>query len=286
MAPLGKQPRETPEVEAARVAASAELDELESQLTPEPAAGDLELGADSMKDQKEDDRPTPAASGSNQTGADAVPDEKAAPVAEAGAASSGKGVGRSAKGFGASEWAALAACGGLAVVGGLLFVKFMYTHPAPFRGADLPMRFNLPLAGPLVRLSGAEAAWRDRQEGDVGRIEEAFVPTLLLTLDPGQTSSGFVRVEFVDSEDRIRGDVMTVAIEGGRFRDDGRGEVVEEGGTRVRLTGTVGFRSEALFASYLSGEEPRWLVRVKAGPDSANGPWTDLGAARIPNRKL
>lgn len=285
MAPRGNPPSETHEIAAAREAASAELDELEGQLAPEAAAGDLVLGAGSLEERSEDDHAEPAASRSTRIGAAAGPGEKAVPVAEADASSAVRGVGRSARGFRAAEWAALAACAVFAVLGGILFVKFMYTHPAPLRGADLPMRFKLPMVGPLVRLSGAEAAWRDRQEGDIGRIEEAVVPTLLLTLDPGHASSGFVRVEFVDSEDRIRGDVMTVAIEGGRFRSEGRGEVVEEGGTRARLTGTVGFRSPALFASYLSGDEPRWSVRVKSGPDSANGPWTELGAARIANKK-
>lgn len=189
------------------------------------------------------------------------------------------------KGFGPSEWAALAGFGVLALVGAALFFKFLYAHPAPTQGEGLPDNFSLPLTGPSVRLSGAESGWRARVEGDKARAEEAVLPVISLTLDSSQASSGFVRVEFVDPDDKIRGDIMILAVEGGRFKDGGRGEVIAEGGLRVDLTGTVGFRSHALFSSYMAGQDPRWSVRIKEGPDSSNGPWTQLGAALISNTK-
>lgn len=187
------------------------------------------------------------------------------------------------RGLGAVEWAGLAGFGLVALVTGALFFRYLYAHRAPLRGPGPPAAFAVPLAGPAVRLSGAEAGWRLRAEGDKAAAAEVVVPMLTLTLDGGQPSRGFVRVEFADSEDRIRGDVLTVAIEGGRFTDSGRGEIIEEGGRKARLVGTVGFRSRALFTSYLAGEETRWSVRLKEGPDSADGPWTDLGVALIPN---
>jgi len=196
--------------------------------------------------------------------------------------SSGRGAGR----FGPSEWLALAGCAVVAVAGALLFFKFLYAHPAPTRAEKLPLAFAVPLSGGLVTLSGAEVGWRDRVDGDKAQAEEAVVPTAVLELAGGAASSGFVRVEFVDADDKIRGDIMTVAVEGGRFVDGGRGEVVEEGGLRLRLAGTVGFRSQALFGSYLVGDEPRWSVRIKEGGDYSNGPWNPLGAAVIPNKKL
>lgn len=189
------------------------------------------------------------------------------------------------RGFGATEWAALGGFGLLALVGGILFVKFLYAHPAPTQGEGLPTAFVLPLSGPMVHLSDAEAGWRERLESDKARAEEVVLPSITLTLDAGHTSTGFIRVEFVDPDDKIRGDILTVGIEGGRFKDSGRGEIIEDGGLKARLTGTFGFRSHALFTSYISGQESRWSVRVKEGVDSSNGPWTILGISLIPHTK-
>lgn len=189
-------------------------------------------------------------------------------------------------GFGSSEWAALAGFGVLGVVAAVLFFKFLYGHPAPVQGPGLPKAFKVPMAGAVVHLVGAEAAWRPRAESDKARTEEVMLPSLSLTAGAAPSSKGFVRVEFLDPDGKIRGDVMTVEIEGGKFKDGGRGEVVEEGGTKVRLVGTVGFRSHPLFTSYLTSDETRWSVRLKEGADYSNGPWTELGAALIPNPQL
>ena len=191
-----------------------------------------------------------------------------------------------AAGFGAKERLALAGFGVIGVVAAVFFFKFLYGHPAPVQGPGLPKEFNVPMASAQIRVVAAEASWRPRTEIDKARTEEVMLPSLSLTLDPAQSSKGFVRVEFQDPDGKIRGDVMTVEIDGGRFKDGGRGEVIEEGGSKVRLVGTVGFRSSPLFTSYLVSDETRWSVRIKEGPDYSNGPWTDLGAALIPNPKL
>lgn len=205
--------------------------------------------------------------------------------AESGPAPTGGRADAPKRGFGTLEWAALGGFALVALIAGILFFKFLYAHPAPTEGPGLPDQFELPLAGASVKLSEAVAGWRERVEGDKSQAEEVIVPTTDLELDPAQASSGFVRVEFVDSDDKIRGDIMIVAIEGGRFKDGGRGEVVEDGGRRLRLVGTIGFRSHALFGTYLAGEAPRWSVRIKEGVDYSKGPWNQLGAARIPNKK-
>lgn len=268
---------------------ASELDELESRLN----AGqfDADPGDESLPEGAEAPRVESASTRVARKSArkETVDSEEGdLPEAATGPSDEAEGAhGRrsTSKGFGPSEWAALAGFGVLALVGAVLFFKFLYAHPAPTQGEGLPDRFSLPLAGPSVRLSGAESGWRARVEGDKARAEEAVLPVISLTLDSSQASSGFVRVEFIDTDDKIRGDIMILAVEGGRFKDGGRGEVIAEGGLRVDLTGTVGFRSHALFSSYLAGQEPRWSVRVKEGPDSSNGPWTELGAALISNTK-
>ncbi len=275
--------------EASRLAPPEEadtgLDDLEERLTDEPvSSGDLETagaggeGAEDLSD------------GSDVSDVSDI-ERRGEYGAGAGAAETpvkGGGVARvkTGGGLGMSEWVALGGFALIVVVSGILFLKYLYAHAAPIQGTRELQVFSLPMAGPAVRLIGAEVAWRDRAEGDVARLTESVIPTIILRLDPNHTSTGFVRVEFVDSEDRIRGDVMIMALEGGRFKEGGRGDVIEEGGLKVQLTGTVGFRTQALFASYLSNEEPRWSVRVKEGPDYADGPWTDLGVASIPNKRL
>lgn len=273
---------------------ASELDELENRLNARLAGAGLSKALES-DERAEPERPAAAAApepeprvvSERPSSRAAAPeaDERAA-LDEAPAkepAGSGRRRAAAGRGFGPAEWAALGGFGLVTLVAGALFLKFLYGHPAPIQGKGLPATFDLPLAGPGVRLSGAEAAWRERAEGDKAQADEVMVPTLTLTLDQGHASKGFVRVEFVDSDQKIRGDVLTLTVEGGRFQDSGRGEVIEEGGLKARLAGTIGFRSRALFTSYQAGEEPRWSVRLKEGPDYSDGPWTELGAALIPN---
>ena len=195
------------------------------------------------------------------------------------------GVGAATRqGGGSAERLALAGFAAVVLLAGGLFLKFLYAHPAPIHEDLISTAFPLPLAGEVVKLSGAELGWRDRVDSDKAQAEEVVVPTATLVLEEG-ASTGFLRVEFIDPEGKIRGDILTVGMESGRFKDGGRGEVIEEGGRRLRLVGTVGYRSQALFSSYLVGEEPRWSVRLKEGADYSKGPWSSLGAALIPSKK-
>jgi hypothetical protein len=266
-------------------ASSSELDELESRLSDDLRSAESPAGGDSGRPQN---RPRSRDDASAPEGGEAGRARRAVGEADSPDVVSAPAPGVRRVGprrFGASEWAALAGCALLAVVGGILFFKFLYAHPAPTEGRGLPSKFSVPLAGSLVRLTGAEAGWRARKDTDKAAATEVILPTVTLALDPGHASSGFVRLEFIDSDGLIRGDIMTLEVEGGRFKDGGRGEVVAEGGQKVEVTCTVGFRSEALFTSYRAGEEPRWSVRLKEGPNYSEGPWNDLGAASIPNTK-
>jgi hypothetical protein len=270
---------------------ASELDELESRLNARLAGARFPMEADpevpaTAPAERPPVRPEPSASAAGE--AARVPAAVFAPSASSEDDSVEvpavrRRVKVAGRGLGAAEWAGLAGFGLIGLVAGGLFFKYLYDHRAPLRGPGAPLAFALPLAGEGLRLSGAEAGWRLREEGEKGAAAEVVVPTLRLTLESGHPSQGFVRVEFVDSDDKIRGDVLTLAVEGGRFKDSGRGEVIEEGGLTARLAGTVGFRSRALFTSYLAGDEVRWSVRLKDGPDPADGPWTDLGLAAIPN---
>lgn len=171
-----------------------------------------------------------------------------------------------------------------ALISGALFFKFLYAHSAPLDKEELARQFATPLKGSLVTIESATAAWRSRAEGDRAQSDETVLPTLALALAPGQASAGFVRVEFVDTEAKLRGDVYVLAVEGGKFKDSGRGEAIEEGGLKAVLTGTVGFKTQVLYATYSTGDEPRWSVRIKEGTDASDGPWNLLGAAEIPNK--
>ena len=276
---------------------ASELDELESRLNARLAGAALPAEAGPGEDAPPE-RPAaaPRAAGARPPQRPSAPEperpgtaDETPPADEARPkeppAAAGRRGATAGRKLGPAEWAALGGFALVTLMAGGLFLKFLYGHPAPIQGKGLSEAFELPMAGPAVRLSAAEAAWRERAEGDKAQADEVVVPTLTLTLDSGHASKGFVRVEFVDSEQKIRGDVLTLTVEGGRFTDSGRGEAIEEGGLKARLTGTVGFRSKALFTSYQAGEEPRWSVRVKEGPDYSNGPWTELGAALIPNTK-
>jgi hypothetical protein len=262
----------------------SELDELESRLEDALTGAGRDVGTGSPRGAAV--RETALAEDDEKGGNEPGRSKGRSAVPEVSAPAAGAATRRTAsRGFGPVEWAALAGCALLAAVGGFLFFKYLYAHPAPTQGAGLPSKFMLPLTGSAVRLAGADAGWRERTETDKAAAAEVILPSIVLVLDPGQASSGFVRVEFVDPNDRIRGDIQVVGLEGGRFKDGGRGEVIEDGGLKVRLTGTVGFRSEALYTSYIAGDEPRWSVRVKEGPDASDGPWTELGAALISNTK-
>lgn len=187
--------------------------------------------------------------------------------------------------FGRNE---LLAMGGFALLGLISIVWFfrcLYAHPKEDIPPEIPKHFPQPLKGQLLTLAQADTGWRDRVEADRVRAEEVILPRLHVKLDPSGASKGFLRIEFLDTEGKIRGDIPTVAIEGGRFKDSGRGEQVSADGTEVTVSGTVGFISRSLFAIYRGGEETRWSVRLREGPDYSHGPWSIFGQAQVSDQK-
>jgi hypothetical protein len=187
--------------------------------------------------------------------------------------------------FGRTEWISLGGFLLIAVVAAILFFNFIgggVTGP----GRDRASRsLSLPLKGKIVKLTGVDHHWRDRQPGDHGRSDYLVLPEARLTLDPGSSNNGYVRVEFADPTGRIRGDVVTVKVEGGKFKGSGRGGQVSADGAQVAMVCTEGFESSTIFRAYLGNEEPRWTIRLEEGPDYSKGPWSTLGFVQIRNEK-
>jgi hypothetical protein len=188
--------------------------------------------------------------------------------------------------FGRNELVALSGFALLVVLSAIWFFRCLFAHPAELGIPEIPKQFPLPLQGQFITIAEAATGWRDRAESDRARAEEVVLPTVSVKLDPSRSKQGFLRVEFIDTDGKIRGDIATVEFAGGRFKDNGRGEKLSADGTEVTVTGTVGFNSRSLFTVYLAGEETRWSIRLREGPDYSNGPWSLLGQARVSDRKL
>ena len=173
----------------------------------------------------------------------------------------------------------------LTLAGALLFFKFLYggksdsTREVPARSLATPIR------GELITLSEVAHYWRSRQTEDRGRSAYAILPEVLLKLDPGASKHGYVRIEFTDSDGALRGDVMSVKFENGKFISSGRAERISADGFEVTLAGTEGFTSSALFQAYLGNQDPRWTLRLQEGSDYSSGPWKPLGFVEIRNEK-
>lgn len=205
----------------------------------------------------------------------------AKPSAAAAAPDGSKGFLAALAALGRSEKLSLAGGGVFVLLSGLVFLKYLHAYPEPVRDAEIPARFAAPVAGKLATFAAGEGYWRERTEEDRVQSTERILPVAQLRLDPAASGTGFVRVEFLDSERKIRGDIAVLTVEGGRFKDSGRGEKISADGAEVTVAGTVGFSSETLFRSYVIDTEPRWAIRLREGADYADGPWTVLGSALL-----
>lgn len=170
----------------------------------------------------------------------------------------------------------------LALIGGILFFRYLYADAGLMSGSQSAPELSLPVRGEIATLTQVEHHWRERQEGDPGSPDEVVRPEVVLTLDPQASGSGYLRVEFQDSRGRIRGDIVTVKVENGAFKPLERGERVAADGRSVAVVATEGFPSVTHFRAYLGNEEPRWQVRLEEGADYSRGPWKTL--ARFPLR--
>jgi hypothetical protein len=187
--------------------------------------------------------------------------------------------------LGPAERLSLVAFVVISLIGAVFFFKFLY-RGKPDSPQERPLHsLPGPIRGELVTLREVEYYWRDRTTEDRGRSGFAVLPEVLLKLDPATSKAGYVRVEFSDGDGRLRGDVVTVKFENGKFVDSRRGERLQADGVEVALACTEGFPSFTLFQAYLGNQDPRWTVRIEEGPDYSNGPWKTLGFVEIRNEK-
>ncbi len=185
--------------------------------------------------------------------------------------------------WGKTELISLAGFAVISLVTTILFFKYLYRSPIAAPETEAPAAFAVPLKGTALTVAEVAMKWRPRTEADRVKPGEVVLPEATVTLGSG-SGNGFLRIEFVDSEGTVRGDIFTATIEGGRFKDTGRGEHVSADGSQLTMAGTEGFSAETVFAAYLGGMERRWTVRLREGADYSAGPWTTLGEARIPDR--
>lgn len=183
------------------------------------------------------------------------------------------------------EKLSLAGCAAVVLIAGIVFLKYLHAYPWPEEQDAIPAAFEVPVKGQLVTLSAVETYWRNRQEGDNAQSQEKVIPIAKLTLNGDSSAKGFVRVEFLDSDRKIRGDIAVLTVEGGKFQDTSNGEKISADGLQAEVAGTVGFQSETLFGSYLIEDEPSWVLRLREGADYTEGPWSVLGSAEISNEK-
>jgi hypothetical protein len=259
------------------------------QKTPEadgtPAAEPATPGAapDSSRRRESVESAAEAGSSESADSADLADGPESQDVAGAppGDGTHGGGFGR----IGKAERISLAVFAALALLGAILFFKFLYGGKSETT-REMPARsLATPIQGELITLIEARHHWRDRHPDDPGRSDYGILPELILKAGPAPSKPGYVRVEFIDSEGELRGDVMTVKFENGKFVDSGRSERVSEDGTEVALACTEGFVSSTLFHAYLGNRDPRWALRIQEGADYSNGPWKTLGFVEIRNEK-
>jgi len=187
--------------------------------------------------------------------------------------------------MGRVELMALAGFALVALVAAGLFFKYLYDHSQASPTQEQVARFTLPLNGKVATITAATVGWRERTPQDRVRAEETVIPELKLSLDPSSAGTGFIKIEFLDSDQAVRGDVMTLALDNGKLKNSSRGEKISSDGTEATIVGTAGFQSTALFAAYIGGEGDRWQVRLQEGADYSKGPWTTLATVQIENTK-
>jgi hypothetical protein len=268
------------------------MDEL--MLTEQPAVGTTSFTAPptaphtastSPEPQPTTSATSPGGSTAPPTASDPRPGRDEIPITETPAVASSSASVGSRWQFGRNELLALGGFAILGLISTVWFFRCLFAHPAEIGLPQIAKHFSLPIKGQLATLTEADSGWRHRVETDRVRAEEVVLPTLRVKIDPSRASQGFLRVEFIDTEGKIRGDIATVEFAGGRFKDSGRGEKLSNDGTEITVSGTVGFNSHSLFTVYLGGEETRWSVRLREGADYSNGPWSLMGQAQVSDRK-
>ncbi len=261
------------EVEPAAVEPEPEV-EVERMLEPEP-----EVAADLPELPEEPVAPAPKRELKRE-----VDDETGAPVSREAKPKKEEPATAAVPGpvvkLGRPELISLAAFGLILLVGVVYFRKWIYGAAPESSRVVAVHTLSLPVKGKLVTIKTFSSGWREKK---AGKAAGTVVPFATFTVDAGTVQDGFVRVQFMDSEGEIRGDVATIEFKGGHPKDSGRGEVVN--GDEVTLLGTQGFESTARYLAYRTGTEGVWKIRLQEGADYSKGPWQNLGFVEIETRR-
>ncbi|MCW1887869.1 hypothetical protein OKA04_24235 [Luteolibacter flavescens] len=121
---------------------------------------------------------------------------------------------------------------------------------------------DFPLKGQSVEVDAAETFWREPirtgEDRDVARREVQMIPVVEVTLDPGKSSGGSLRVVFKNGQGEPVGDAITRGFSGGRFD--------ASGSPTFSFAATDGFIEQAHFQAYRAGKGDYWTAELLEAP--------------------
>ncbi|QJE97722.1 hypothetical protein [Luteolibacter luteus] len=124
---------------------------------------------------------------------------------------------------------------------------------------DMP---DFPVSGQHASVATAETYWREPvREGpsrDVAKREVVMIPVLDLSLDPGKSPQGALRIIFRNHEGMPIGDPITRSFNGGRFD--------ASGSEKISFPSTNGFTDKGVFNGYRTRTGRPWMADVMEGP--------------------
>ncbi|MEK7951905.1 hypothetical protein [Luteolibacter soli] len=127
---------------------------------------------------------------------------------------------------------------------------------------DSDSRPSYPMKGQLATISSGSTFWREPvrsgESRDVAKRDVVLIPVLELSLDPGNSGGGSLRVIFRNAEGNPVGDPITRGFGAGRFETTGN--------ATATFTATDGFSADGDFQAYRTGKGKLWTVDVLEGP--------------------
>lgn len=140
---------------------------------------------------------------------------------------------------------------------------------------------SYPVKGSQATLAAGDSYWRapirEGAEAEKIKREAQVIPVVELSLDPGASSQGALRLEFHNDRGEKVGDVITRGFQGGRFQASNDAKLV--------IPATDGFDSEGDFNAYLTSETPPWTVEVREGASIDGGSASFKPLAIIPIKR-
>jgi hypothetical protein len=190
--------------------------------------------------------------------------------------------------LGPLEWGSMGFIVLLLIAGWWTMVHFLYREQSAGGGLAQGTQaakttFAFPMKGEVATIESITHGWRDRVSGDRAKPDFTVLPFVRIKTAGGQ-GPGFIRVWFVDSKGQPQGDIATLKLDNGQFKDVGRGEKLISP-QEAEIACTFGFKSNTEHQAYLANADRQWRLKVEQGVDYSKGPWVVLGENDLDNQK-